>query len=116
MSQQGRIFFIDPPSSCVIPDQFDLRFERHIGKGFIATHITRKADDLRHVYATLFKRYEFPIVAAELRPARETCELCHNAEKCSDDSLRELKRFGTDKKHPLLEQRLPWQCLGKCRL
>ena len=69
----------------------------HIGKGFIATRITRKAGDLKHVYATLFKHYEFPIVARDLRPSRETCELCHNPEKFSDDSLREIKRFDNDK-------------------
>lgn len=69
----------------------------HIGKGFIATRITRKAGDLRHVYKTLFTAYEFPIVADDLRPARETCELCHNPEKFSDDSLREIKRFEDDK-------------------
>jgi nitrate/TMAO reductase-like tetraheme cytochrome c subunit/mono/diheme cytochrome c family protein len=68
----------------------------HIGKGFIATRITRKAGDLKHVYATLFKDYEFPIVAHDLRPSRETCELCHNPEKFSDDSLREIKRYGVD--------------------
>ena len=68
----------------------------HIGKGFIATRITRKAGDLRHVYATAFKNYEFPIRAGDLRPARETCELCHSPQKFSDDSLREIKRFGDD--------------------
>ncbi|MFN2177273.1 MAG: c-type cytochrome domain-containing protein, partial [Anaerolineales bacterium] len=31
-----------------------------------------------------------------LRPARETCELCHFPEKFSDDSLREIKRFKSD--------------------
>lgn len=69
----------------------------HIGKGFIATRITRKASDLRHLYATLFKNYEFPIVAGDLRSARETCELCHNPEKFSDDSLREIKHYAPDK-------------------
>ncbi len=68
----------------------------HIGKGFIATRITRKAGDIRHVIATAFKTYEFPIRAGDLRPARETCELCHSPEKFSDDSLREIKRFGDD--------------------
>lgn len=68
----------------------------HIGKGFIATRITRKAGDLKHVFATAFKTYEFPIRAHDLRPARETCELCHSPEKFSDDSLREIKRFGND--------------------
>ncbi len=68
----------------------------HIGKGFIATRITRKAGDLKHVTATIFKNYEFPITAGELRPARETCEKCHFPEKFSDDSLREIKRFEND--------------------
>src|SRR4030066_761875 len=68
----------------------------HIGKGFIATRITRKAGDLKHVTATIFRNYEFPIRAGDLRPARETCELCHFPEKFSDDSLREIKRFTSD--------------------
>ena len=69
----------------------------HIGKGFITTRVTRKAGDLRHVFATMFKTYEFPIRAAELRPARETCEKCHFPQKFSDDSLREIHRFSDDK-------------------
>lgn len=68
----------------------------HIGEGFLATRITRKAGDLKHVTKTLFKDYEFPIRADDLRPARETCELCHFPEKFSDDSLREIKRFEND--------------------
>jgi len=68
----------------------------HIGKGFIATRITRKAGDLKHVFATAFKTYEFPIRAHDLRPARETCEKCHFPEKFSDDSLREIKRYEND--------------------
>jgi nitrate/TMAO reductase-like tetraheme cytochrome c subunit len=68
----------------------------HIGKGFIATRITRKAGDMRHVFKTMFKDYEFPIRADDLRPARETCELCHFPEKFSDDSLREISHYDTD--------------------
>ena len=69
----------------------------HIGKGFITTRITRKAGDMKHIYATMFHTYEFPIRAGELRPARDTCEKCHYPEKFSDDSLREVKRFQNDK-------------------
>jgi mono/diheme cytochrome c family protein len=65
----------------------------HIGKGFITTKITRKAGDLRHVWKTAFNAYEFPIRADDLRPARETCELCHFPDKFSDDSLREIQRY-----------------------
>jgi nitrate/TMAO reductase-like tetraheme cytochrome c subunit len=68
----------------------------HIGKGFIAERITRKAGDIRHVIATLFTTYEFPIRVKTLRPARETCEKCHSPDKFSDDSLREIKRFLPD--------------------
>ncbi len=70
--------------------------ECHIGRGFIATQITRKAGDLRHVFATVFKNYEYPIFATNMRPARDTCEKCHNPDKFSDDSLREAKRFQDD--------------------
>lgn len=70
--------------------------ECHIGRGFIATRITRKAGDIRHVTATLFHQYEFPIYADRLRPARETCEQCHFPEKFSDDSLREKVRYLDD--------------------
>jgi nitrate/TMAO reductase-like tetraheme cytochrome c subunit len=68
----------------------------HIGKSFIATRITRKAGDLKHVFATVFHNYEFPITAHDLRPARETCEKCHSPEKFSDDSLREIKHYEND--------------------
>jgi len=71
----------------------------HIGRSFIATQITRKAGDLKHVVYTIFKNYEFPITADEMRPARETCEKCHSPEKFSDDSLVELRKFNNDKEN-----------------
>lgn len=71
--------------------------ECHIGRGFIATQVTRKAGDLKHIISLAFRQYEFPIRADDLRPARETCERCHFPEKFSDDSLREIKRFTPDR-------------------
>lgn len=68
----------------------------HIGEGFITTRITRKAGDAKHIISLLFKEYEFPIKAHNMRPSRDTCELCHFPEKFSDDSLREIKRFSDD--------------------
>jgi hypothetical protein len=70
--------------------------ECHIGRGFIATQITRKAGDLRHVTATLFHNYTYPIYATNMRPARDTCEKCHNPDKFSDDTLIENKTFQSD--------------------
>jgi len=68
----------------------------HIGEGFITERITRKAGDLKHVTASIFKTYEYPIQVKHMRPARETCELCHYPEKFSDDSLREIVQYRND--------------------
>jgi len=68
----------------------------HIGEGFITEKISRKAGDMRHVVASVFKTYEYPIKVKHMRPARETCELCHFPEKFSDDSLRENVHFQND--------------------
>ena len=68
----------------------------HIGEGFITERITRKAGDLKHVTASLFKTYEYPIQVKHMRPARETCELCHFPEKFSDDSLRKIVQYRND--------------------
>ena len=70
--------------------------ECHIGRDFIATRITRKAGDIKHILSLAFKQYEFPIQADDLRPARDTCEQCHFPEKFSDDSLREIRTFASD--------------------
>ena len=70
--------------------------ECHIGRDFIGSRVLRKAGDLKHVFATAFNTYEFPIYADDMRPARETCEQCHSPEKFSTDSLREIKRFAND--------------------
>ncbi len=71
--------------------------ECHIGRGFIATQITRKAGDLKHVLFLFTKKYEFPITADEMRPATDTCERCHFPQKFSDDSLRQTIRYQSDK-------------------
>lgn len=71
----------------------------HIGRGFIATRITRKAGDIQHVTDTLFKNYEYPIFAGRLRPARETCEKCHYPAKFSDDSLRQNIHYRNDEEN-----------------
>jgi nitrate/TMAO reductase-like tetraheme cytochrome c subunit len=70
--------------------------ECHIGRGFIATQITRKAGDIRHVIFTITKKYEYPITVNDMRPARETCERCHFPGKFSDDSLRVINSYGND--------------------
>ncbi|HET7142827.1 MAG TPA: NapC/NirT family cytochrome c [Anaerolineales bacterium] len=70
--------------------------ECHIGREFIGNQIFRKAGDLRHVFATLFVTYEYPITIKNMRPAPEICEKCHSPEKFSDDSLRVVSHFHDD--------------------
>ncbi len=72
--------------------------ECHIGRDFMGGgFVLRKAGDLKHVLATITQSYQFPMRANDMRPARETCEQCHSPDKFSDDKLKEIKRFGTDK-------------------
>jgi nitrate/TMAO reductase-like tetraheme cytochrome c subunit len=71
--------------------------ECHIGREFIGNQIFRKAGDVRHIVATAFQSYEYPIEVKNMRPARETCEKCHTPEKFSDDSLRVITHFKDDK-------------------
>jgi nitrate/TMAO reductase-like tetraheme cytochrome c subunit len=65
----------------------------HIGRDLIAVQAFRKVGHIRLVAATLLESYEYPIRTSEMRPARETCELCHFPEKFSDDSLRVINSF-----------------------
>ena len=71
----------------------------HIGQGFITERITRKAGDVRHIIASVFKTYEYPIQVKHMRPAREICEECHFPEKFSDDSLRENVQYRSDREN-----------------
>ena len=70
--------------------------ECHIGREFIGNQIFRKAGDMRHVFATLFETYEYPIRIKNMRPAPEICEKCHSPEKFSDDSLRVATHYNAD--------------------
>jgi len=75
--------------------------ECHLGRGYIAENFGRKAGDISHITAMLFKNYEYPITAHQMRPARETCEQCHFPEKFSDDSLREIRHYSDDQYNTL---------------
>jgi hypothetical protein len=70
--------------------------ECHIGRASFGDQLTRKSQGLKEAYYQIFKLYELPIRAKALRPARDTCEKCHQPETFSDDSLRVLSRFADD--------------------
>ena len=56
----------------------------------------RKAREISHVFNALTQSYEPPIYVKSLRPARDTCEQCHNPEKFSSDTFTEIKRYHED--------------------
>jgi nitrate/TMAO reductase-like tetraheme cytochrome c subunit len=71
----------------------------HVGRDLILVQAFRKAGHLRLIAATILDDFEYPIRTSEMRPARDTCERCHFPEKFSDDSLRELRRFESNRKN-----------------
>src|SRR5512135_1837826 len=73
--------------------------ECHIGRGFFGQTFSRKSEDVREVTSTVFHLYQFPIRASRTRPARETCEKCHQPEAFANDSLVSLMHFASDQQN-----------------
>jgi nitrate/TMAO reductase-like tetraheme cytochrome c subunit len=68
----------------------------HLGQDSLIETVPRKARELRHVVNALTQAYEPPIYVKSLRPARDTCEKCHNPDKFSSDTFVEIKRYAED--------------------
>ncbi len=68
----------------------------HLGQESVLYAIPRKAREVRHVVFALTQDYEIPIYVKSMRPARDTCEKCHDPEKSSLDSVRTITRYATD--------------------
>lgn len=70
--------------------------ECHIGRGFLGTQLSRKTEDVYEIYSMVFHAYEFPLQASRSRPARETCEKCHQPEAFAADSLLIINHYQQD--------------------
>jgi nitrate/TMAO reductase-like tetraheme cytochrome c subunit len=70
--------------------------ECHIGRASFLDQLWRKKQGIKESYYQIFNLYHYPLRAKVLRPARDTCEKCHEPEAFSDDSLRVLTRFEND--------------------
>jgi nitrate/TMAO reductase-like tetraheme cytochrome c subunit len=68
----------------------------HLGQEGVVLTVPRKARELTHVVNALTQSYEPPIYVKSLRPARDTCEQCHNPDKFSFDAFVEIKRYAED--------------------
>ena len=65
----------------------------HIGRDLLLVQFLRKTEHMRLITDTVFENYELPIYAHSMRPASETCEVCHSPDQFSDDSLRVINTF-----------------------
>ena len=70
--------------------------ECHIGRSVLGTQLARKTEDLYEIYSMVFHTYTFPIQASRSRPARETCEKCHQPEAFSGSKLLTISHFLPD--------------------
>jgi hypothetical protein len=68
----------------------------HLGQDTVLLTVPRKAREVSHVVNALTQAYEPPIYVKSLRPARDTCERCHNPDKFSSDTFVEVKRYDED--------------------
>ena len=71
----------------------------HLGQESVLMAIPRKAMELRHVVYALTQDYEVPIYVRSMRPARDTCEKCHNPDKFSNDTVKQIKNYVNDEEN-----------------
>ncbi len=70
--------------------------ECHIGRSVLGTQLARKVEDVYELYSMVFHTYTFPIQASRTRPARETCEKCHQPESFPGNKLITINHFKPD--------------------
>ena len=77
--------------------------ECHIGRSAFGTEIARKSQAAREIWDQIFHNYTFPIMVNQQRPARETCEKCHQPEAFSGNKLLSINRFLPDEDNTSLK-------------
>lgn len=74
----------------------------HLGRAPLATQIIRKIEySWQTGSAMVTGHYEYPIVARNMRPARDVCETCHYPQVFSNDTLIEINRYAEDENNTL---------------
>ena len=71
--------------------------ECHIGRASLGDELVRKSQGIKETWDTIFHTYTLPIHAQALRPARETCETCHQPEAFSNDSMQQIVQYASDR-------------------
>ena len=71
--------------------------ECHLGRAELGTQIIRKIEySWQTGSAMVLNNYHYPIVARNMRPARDVCETCHYPQVFSSDRLIEFKHYSQD--------------------
>ena len=74
----------------------------HLGRDAITVMIPRKIEYSWETGSSMILgTFHYPIVAKNMRPARDACENCHSPLKFSSDKMIEIKRFANDKANTL---------------
>ena len=73
--------------------------ECHMGRVGTLNNIILKASHFTHLPAVIFDAYERPLESHTMRPANESCELCHYPPAFHGDTVRQITRFGTDEEN-----------------
>ncbi len=86
----------------------------HIGPG-VEHFVRSKINGARQLLLTLNHSYNMPIKGPvkDLRPARETCENCHNPQSFKDNIIKSIVHFDNDQANTKLQTTLVLKMGGK---
>jgi hypothetical protein len=73
--------------------------ECHMGRVGTLRNILLKASHFRHLPEVIFDAYDRPLESETMRPANESCELCHWPPAFHGDTVREITRFQSDEEN-----------------
>ncbi|MGD2207600.1 MAG: NapC/NirT family cytochrome c [Anaerolineae bacterium] len=73
--------------------------ECHMGRVGTIRNILLKASHARHLPEVIFDAYDRPLESESLRPANESCELCHWPPAFHGDTVREVTRYLPDEQN-----------------
>jgi hypothetical protein len=73
--------------------------ECHMGRVGTIRNVFLKASHFRHLPEVILDAYDRPLESETMRPANESCELCHWPPAFHGDTVREIKRFLPDEEN-----------------
>ena len=73
--------------------------ECHMGRVGTLQNIVLKASHFRHLPEVIFDRYDRPLESETMRPASESCELCHWPPAFHGDTVRAIPDFLPDREN-----------------